>query len=324
MRIVQITPRLPPPAEGVGSYAVALAGTLEGRGISTRFLAATEISREAEAIAAFLKTERPDAVLLHYANYGYQSRGCPVWLVDGLDRWRTGGPGRRLVTFFHEVWASGPPWRSSFWLLGLQRRLAARLVHLSDAIATSLEIYKDLLQPWARDIEVLPVFSTVGEPAGVPPLSGRERRIVVFGGEGVRRRAWGPYLSSLAEAVHALKATEICDVGALVDVPASINGAPVRRLGPLSGEEVSALLLGSAAGFLAYPPDFLPKSTIFAAYCSHGVLPVCSWSTDSAAPPYWRGAGDPQAVATAAHEWYAGHSLARQAERFQRLLGGGR
>jgi hypothetical protein len=317
VRIVQITPRRPPPAEGVGSYALALAGALEGRGIATRFLAATEIPRRAGALAAFLEEEKPDAVLLHYANYGYQSRGCPVWLVDGLDRWRG-----RLVTFFHEVWASGPPWRSSFWLLPLQRRLAARLVRRSASLATSLEIYKGLLG--TRSVEVMPVFSTVGEPAGVPPLTGRARRIVIFGGDGVRRRAWGPFLPSLAAAVHSLQTEEICDVGTPVEVPASVDGVPVRRLGPLSGEEVSALLLGSAAGFLAYPPDFLPKSTIFAAYCSHGVLPVCAWNRDGAAPPYWRGSGDPQTIATAARDWYRQHSLERQAERFQALLAGRR
>ena len=317
MRIVQIVPRLPPPAEGVGSYALALAGALEGRSIATRFLAATEIPRRADALAAFLEVERPDAVLLHYANYGYQSRGCPVWLVDGLERWRG-----RLATFFHEVWASGPPWRSSFWLLPVQRRLAARLVRRSASLATSLEIYRGLLG--TRSVEVMPVFSTVGEPAGILPLSERARRIVVFGGEGVRRRAWGPFLPSLAAAVRSLQAEEVCDVGAPVEVPASIRGAPVQRLGPLSGEEVSALLLGSIAGFLAYPPDFLPKSTIFAAYCSHGVLPICAWDRDGAAPPCWRGSGDPQEVATAAREWYAGHSLERQAERFQGLLAGKR
>ncbi|HEV2844006.1 MAG TPA: glycosyltransferase family 1 protein [Thermoanaerobaculia bacterium] len=323
MRIVQIAPRLPPPAEGVGSYALALAGALEGHGIATRFLASTEIPRKAEAVAAFLEGEKPDAVLLHYANYGYQSRGCPVWLVDGLDRWRDRGPGRRLVTFFHEVWASGPPWRSSFWLLPVQRRLAARLTRLSESLATSLEIYSGLLRPWARDVAVMPVFSTVGEPAAVPSLAERAHRIVVFGGEGVRRRAWGPFRHLLVEAVHALGAEEVCDVGAPVEVPASVGGAPVRRLGPLSGEEVSGLLLGSAAGFLAYPPDFLPKSTIFAAYCSHGTLPVCAWNRHPQdGPPYWRGSGDPQAVASAAREWYAGHSLARQAERFRALLAG--
>jgi hypothetical protein len=317
VRIVQITPRLPPPAEGVGTYALALAGALEGRGIATRFLAATEIPRKAEALTAFLEEEGPDAVLLHYANYGYQSRGCPVWLVDGLDRWQG-----RLVTFFHEVWASGPPWRSSFWLLPVQRRLAARLVRQSASLATSLEIYKGLLRPWAREVEVMPVFSTVGEPAGVSPLADRARRIVVFGGDGVRRRAWGPFLPALAAAVRTLGAEEVCDVGTPVEVPTSIGGAPVRRRGPLSSEEVSALLLDSLAGFMSYPPDFLPKSTIFAAYCSHGVLPVCAWSQDGPAPPYWRGSGDPQAVASAAREWYDGHSLERQAERFRALLAG--
>ena len=99
-----------------------------------------------------------------------------------------------------------------------------------------------------------------------------------------------------------------------------LRGRLLAAEGYRPGEEVSALLLGSIAGFLAYPPDFLPKSTIFAAYCSHGVLPICAWDRDGAAPPYWRGSGDPQTVATAAHDWYAGHSLARQAEQFEALL----
>lgn len=80
---------------------------------------------------------------------------------------------------------------------------------------------------------------------------------------------------------------------------------------------MSDLLLGSAAGFLAYPPPFLPKSTIFASYCAHGMLPVCAWHGGRL---YWTGEGDPQEIASSAREWYSGHTLARQAERFRDLL----
>lgn len=316
MTVFQIVPRLPPPFEGVGTYASALASALAERGVGTRFV--TGERRTAEALLEGLQGSK--TVLLHYANYGYQSRGCPLWLAEGLDRWHT--PGRRLVTFFHEVWATGPPWRSSFWLLPVQKRLAARVARLSAALATSLERYGEML---GGEAEVMPVFSTVGEPAMVPPLAERARRIVVFGGAGVRRRAWGRYLQDLEKAVRALEAEEVCDVGPPVEVPTTTAGVPVRSLGMLPSGEVSGLLLGSAAGFLAYPPAFLPKSTVFAAYCAHGVLPVCAWDGGSwNGPIFWSGSGDPQTAVSAARGWYAGHSLERQAERFHSLLTGGR
>ncbi len=309
MKILQIVPHLPPPFEGVGTYAAALAEALAKLGIETRFLVP---DRTVQGLLSGIGDA--ETVLLHYAGYGYQRRGCPSWLAEGLARWKGKG---RLVTVFHEVWASGPPWRSSFWLLPFQRRIAAALARRSRALATTLPVYADLLRPWASDVAVMPVFSTVGEPAAVPGFRERARRIVVFGGAGVRGRAWRPFLPELARTVRELGAEEIVDVGPAVDLPETVEGIPVRGLGVLPPAEVSALLLGSAAGFLAYPPDFLPKSTIFAAYCAHGVLPVCAWHGGR---HHWTGEGDPQAVASAAREWYGGHALARQAERFRDLL----
>jgi hypothetical protein len=315
VRIVQVVPHLPPPYEGVGTYATALAEALAKLGIETRFLVP---ERNVQGLLSGIGDA--ETVLLHYAGYGYQRRGCPVWLAEGLARWRG-----RLVTLFHEVFAYGPPWRSSFWLLPVQRRIAARLARRSGALATTLEIYVARLRPWTRDQEVtvMPVFSTVGEPAAVPAYGARARRIVVFGGAGVRGRTWGPFLPDLARTVRELGAEEIVDVGPAVAIPDTVEGVPVRSLGVLPPAEVSDLLLGSAAGFLSYPPDFLSKSTIFAAYCAHGVLPVCAWKDGR---HYWagdrNGAGDPQAIASEAREWYAGHALALQAERFRDLLEG--
>ncbi|MFL6197464.1 MAG: glycosyltransferase family 1 protein [Thermoanaerobaculia bacterium] len=311
MKILQITPHLPPPFEGVGTYATALAGALARRGIETRFLVPDRTVRG-------LSREIGDAetVLLHYAGYGYQRRGCPAWLAEGLASWRG-----RLVTVFHEAWASGPPWRSSFWLLPLQRRIAAALARRSSALATTLQIYADMLRPWAPDIAVMPVFSTVGEPERVPAFGERERRLVVFGGAGVRGRAYGPFRAELARAARELEAVEIVDVGSPLDLPAAVGGVPVRALGVLPAFGVGEVLLGSAAGFLAYPPDFLPKSTIFAAYCAHGLLPVCAWGRHpGSGPPYWTGAGDPGSIAAGARAWYSGHRLEIQAERFRDLL----
>jgi hypothetical protein len=96
---------------------------------------------------------------------------------------------------------------------------------------------------------------------------------------------------------------------------------------------VSARLADAIAGFLAYPPSFLAKSGIFAAYCAHGVLPVCAWqrslrqdASPAAGRHYWdgedAGPGDPQAIASAARDWYLGHSLERQGAVFRDLLAG--
>jgi hypothetical protein len=337
VRVVQIVPHLPPPFEGVGTYAAALAQALEKRfGIETRFVvgdpswsggengAQSVQGRTAADLAATLAGSI-DAVLLHYANYGYQRRGCPVWLAAGLSRGRW-----RLVTLFHEVWASGPPWRSSFWLLPAQRRLAAVVAHRSAALVTTLDLYGDMIRPWARgkEIEVLPVFSTVGEPGEAPVWEERARRLVVFGGAGVRGRAYGRFLPALTAAVKALAAAEVWDVGPPIACPAEVGGVPIRGRGILPAAEVSEILRSSAAGFLAYPPAFLPKSTIFAAYCSHGALPVCAWDRHprdgalAAGRHYWAGSGDPRSISAAAREWYLGHTLTRQTERFRDLLAG--
>jgi hypothetical protein len=321
VRLLQVVPRLPPPAEGVGSYAISLQEALESHGITTRFLTAME-----GGLADRLAAAGEDAVLLHYANYGYQRRGCPFPLPGALRRWRRGGG--RLVTVFHEVYATGPPWRSSFWTQPFQRRIAAAVARTSDALVTSLDLYVRRIGPAAAPGKtvVTPVFSTVGEPPVPPPLASRTRRMVLFGGRGTRARAYGELRGDLLAASRALGVEEIADVGPpLEGAEAPLDGLPVRRLGVLPPAEVSRLLLDSLAGFVAYPAYFLPKSTIFAAYCAHGVLPVQAWRRRSPAggsPPRWTGSGDPQTAASAAHAWYGGHTLARQAARLRDLLAG--
>jgi hypothetical protein len=331
---LQIVPRLPPPPEGVGSFAVSLADALSDRhGIASRFAAVAAdpggLKKSLDkALDESLDADLP--VLLHYAGYGYQKRGCPGWLADGLRAWRRRG-GRRLVTVFHEVYASGPPWRSSFWLSPLQRRLAAEIARQSDGLVVSLEIYRRLLRRLVpeKEAELLPVFSTVGEPAAVPPLAERRRRLVVFGGPGARARAYGPLAPHLAAACRSLGLEEICDVGAgEAPVPA---GLPVRRLGEMAGGDLSRLLLGSFAGLTTYAPPFLGKSTAFAAYCAHGLLPVCAPEAagegDPRLPPFWPAGGVAvpaigalQETADRARAWYAGHAVGRHAARMRELL----
>lgn len=324
--IVQIVPSLPPPLEGVGSYALSLADALRSRcGIESSFVAASTLpAKTPEALRAAL--EPGSTALLHYVGYGYHPRGCPDWLVDGLEGWEG-----RVVTVFHEVWATGPPWTSSFWLSPRQRRLAGRLARRSDGLLTSMVLYRSRLLRLFPDREavVMPVFSTVGEPAQTPPLKGRAPRLVLFGSPGTRARAYRHLAADLERTCEALSLAEIQDIGPPAEgIPDVVAGRPVRRFGPLPEAEVSRLLLEAAAGFVAYPAPFLSKSTIFAAYCAHGMLPVSAWHRPrrrvEPPPPFWRPAaavrGSLQEVADQAHAWYSLHSIDRCAEAYRELL----
>lgn len=341
MKLIQIVPRLPPPDEGVGGIALALAAALARSGFPTRFvvpapngaaaqragLDVVEVSREPASLAAAL--EGAEHTILHYAGYGYHPRGVPRWLAEGLAR--TNGA---LWTQFHEVWATGPPWRSSFWLAPLQRRIVGSIGDRSARISTSLDLYARLvrsrLSDPRREIEIRPVISGIGETDKSLPFSRREPRLVLFGGPGVRRRAYAEVSDAIEAAARLLKLTEIWDIGPGDVSPISVGLLPVRRLGPLPASEVSAILAASAAGFLSYPLGLLGKSSVFAAYAAHGTLPICAGRPMAAAGAgrtgpmaevhFWDASLpttsrplDPPGIAVAARTWYEGHSLARQA-----------
>jgi hypothetical protein len=344
VKLVQVVPRLPPATDGVSGYAAALSQALAQRGVTTHFVdgAAPDghvvpLIGEGHSGGAVLSRQLADSgtehLLVHYVNYGYQSRGCPISLVRGAVRWRAAKPTRRLVTMFHEVYANGPPWRSSFWLGPVQRRLAAQLLRASDGAVTSLALYGRMLTRWGprREVVVAPVFSAVGEPATAPaPEERRPRVMLVFGGAGNRRRAYDEHRAALAAACQALDIAEILDLGPpLADLPGEIVGRPVRSLGARPKEEVSAVMLRSFAGFLAYPPLFLEKSTVFAGYCAHGLVPVCTSRGRARrgpeGPPYWEpileaAPTEPGGLAAKAQAWYSGHNLTQQAATFHDLL----
>jgi hypothetical protein len=348
--VIQVVSQLPPTLGGVGGYAVALArGLRDHGGVETRFLVTDpdwptdgwsepgitvrRLERHTAGLLRHALTELTEGgrhpALLHYANYGYERRGCPLWLLGGIARWRAAGPSR-LVTFFHEVYASGPPRSSAFWLSPVQKSLAARLLRASDRSVTSLPLYARLLTklvPGASPM-VHPVLSPLGEPADPPPLAARRRDLVVFGGPGARSEAYGLCRETLEVACRELEIEEIVDVGSpLPDgspLPREIAGRPVRAAGPLPDAEASALLCSTFAGFIAHQPQFLGKSTIFSSLGSHAVLPV-GRREKGTGQLVWT-PGDPaspaalQTVATAVRTWYLGHSAPRLSAAFHELL----
>ncbi len=359
-RILSIIPRVPPVTDGIGDYGLALASALRrSSGIETEFVVGDPTwdgPAEVEGFAVHRVTSRTErellallqranegdqsTVLLHYEGYGYANRGCPLWLVDAIEQWKTATARRRLVTIFHELYATGPPWTSSFWLSPLQRRLARRLVRLSDQCLTSLGLYAGVVQKLSNGMKAetlsLPVFSSIGEPASVPPLCERSRKMIVFGTRGRRIEVYRRSAADLNRICRELGITQIIDIGRPVDFDiASVIEVPVLTCGELPGAEVSRLMLDTIAGVIDYQATFLGKSTIFAAYCAHRVIPIVA-SSDTPIPTdgleagrhYWLMNGETehldldlgQVVADNALAWYQTHNLSIHAKKLAACL----
>lgn len=344
--VISIVPQLPPAIDGVGDYALNLARqSRKDFNIQTHFIVCnpnwtgrTEIEefsisqvsdRSFDALLTLLSGDRTSSILLHYVGYGYANRGCPVWLVDGLQRWKNLFPKRSLITMFHEISASGPPWTSAFWLSPVQKNLAARLAQLSDRCITSKQLYAEILANLSRgkhhQIPVLPVFSNIGEPDKVLPLPERQQRLVIFGSVANRSRVYQGCQTTLDYVCNELSIQEIWDVGTPTGVtPSSIGEIPILEVGEQPANQVSEILADSIAGFSDYNPDFLAKSTIFASYCAHRLLPINAKGSTSVidgiepSTHYWvpnnrkNALVDEvgrQAIADNAYHWYEKHKL---------------
>lgn len=278
-------------------------------------------------------------VVLHYSNYGYETRGTPFWLFAGLKELRKIIPTMRLKTVFHELYAMGWPWQSSFWLSPIQRSLAKRVARLSDSIITSLPLYGRILESWGlprEKLTVRAVFSTVGEIVSPIPLGQRKRQLIVFGSSGLKRRLYLEAGADLANWMERLDIEGVVDIGAVASVEAKIvRGMRIHEMGVIPASQVSGILAESYAGAIAYPPGVLGKSTIFAAYCSHGVLPLV-FAKKSVGPEevesgkHYILAGDPKVganesyhyeeIAGASYSWYQGHNLAQLASHVVKAM----
>ena len=345
--IVHVVPALPPLINGLGDYGAILAQELARRGVRSRFVVAgmppaTDVRfnvgdgqiqvvwrQQAEALAEALETAGADTVLLHFVGYGYAYRGLCFWLVKGLQQWKSKAAGRRLVTMFHELYAFGPPWRSSFWTSLPQRRIALALAGASDALVCGYALIEARLRAWRplAEIRRLPVFSNVGELTDPEPLGEREPIAVVFGGADPRRRLY-KRLCQERKLLHQLAVKEVVDIGPCTEVPSLLGGLPVRSFGILPGSEISAIMARARVGLADYPLHVVAKSGILAAYHAHGLLsvnvsPVGRLVDDIADGQHFAGIStlkkisfDAEAIAARGHQWYRGHDRARTARVF--------
>jgi hypothetical protein len=298
--LIQVVARRTAEPDGVADFALALARALRASGgPNSVFLSGTPSvnampvaddwrtvcvpKRNAQILADTLQLLSAEsntcAVVLHLSGYGYQKRGVPVWLAQGLRIWSRRAGRVPLLTIFHELYATGRPWQSAFWLSPLQKQIARSILNLSSAAITPTDLYSKRLSKWrdgsAARITAMPVFSNVGEPGcGLAPCT-RTATAVVFGLAGVEDRLFSIYRRDMERIVAALGIEKIFDVGPrFSSVPRTLAGAPVISKGVLPQAAVSELLQRARFGFVAYPLDFIGKSGVFAAYAAHGVVPI--------------------------------------------------
>ena len=312
---------IPPGTGGVRDYAEIMA-----RHVPTRILAPTPETPLAEYGSG--------DVMLHFSGYGYQSRGVPTWLVKRLRQIKS--KKRKVGVFFHELFATSPPWRSAFWLHIAQRKIAADLAELADFWMTNRESSEIWLKGHASHVPhlCLPVYSNVGEPeAAMQPR--HARKLVIFGGPGSRTLAYRDLDDQFWQWCKK-EGFEVHDVGPALEAQLHRRLNDTQTIhwhGEIPAEQVSRLLLESTFGIVSYPTAGVSKSGVFAAYCAHGVCPVLlarSYHVHdglhanvhylAGVSALTRGQADAHRIGIDARNWYLPHDVQAHARALQSLL----
>jgi hypothetical protein len=294
--LLQIVPRVPGGIDGVGDYALTIAEKLRAKFECDTLFATFQIS-SAVNTAGFevvpLESLISDAArkyehtLLHYVNYGFQKRGVPFRLLSIL-RGLRGQHHGKLVTIFHELYASRPPWSSAFWLQPLQIHLAKSVGRLSDACLVSSDNFLFELRRMvpSAHVELHPVPSGLGEPSlSANQIADRDpHRWAIVGGTDLAERSLRSFCHILARIPESIAPRKLLVLGG------ADNPATRSLLGDLTIESdyrpritaanASEILRTCSFAWFNYfhRPDVetsvILKSSAFAAACAHAMVPV--------------------------------------------------
>jgi hypothetical protein len=370
--IIQIVPNLPPVICGVGDYA-ALVGAESAQvrpSLHSAFVACgwrAEVQPEEtvglrnitgacdgaelwRAIEALVDERRCDAdapaLVVQYSGYGYDPSGAPAWLADALERRPRRFAAAKIVTMFHELYASGPIWRRAFWWSTRQRHVTTRLARISDELMTNRLASARWLERAsgrpAASVAHLPVVSNVGEPATIEPWARREPVAVAFGAARFKRPFFqGRGARQTVELCRKLEIETIFSIGphaAWDEAAFRRAGVRVIEMGYLSASDVSTKMSAARVALVDYFPGYYAKSSVLAAAAANGTPPIFPrpgqasdglcfgeniWSLRSA-----QEAGETElpmrlaALSGSIRSWYDGHNLRRHADLVGELIVG--
>jgi hypothetical protein len=292
--LLQIVPRVPGGIDGVGDYALTIAKKLREKfGCETVFATFKTSGENAAGFEVLPLDGLPDNaskydhVLLHYVNYGFQKRGIPFRLLSILHELGRQHRGK-LVTIFHELYASAPPWRSAFWLQPLQIHLAKSVGRLSDAcIVSSDNFYSELkrMVPNAH-VELHPVPSGLEEPLlSSNQIADRDpHRWAIVGGTALVERSLRSFRQLLPRIPDSIAPRKLFVLGGvdnpetrslLVDLAVESDYRP--RIAAAAASEILSDCSFAWFNYFHRPDvetSVILKSSAFAAACAHAVIPV--------------------------------------------------
>lgn len=349
--LIQVVPQLLPGRCGVSDHAMQLAHELKsGWGIDSAFVILNSSERCEVPYAAVychatellencleLTHGRAGVMLLHVSGYGYSPDGAPTLLADALEKVEASGR-FRVAAYFHETFASGPPWKSAFWHQRRQQKALRRIIAHCGLIVTNVGRHAEWLGVESQKlnrvpITLMPVISTAGETDDPIPFAERRAALAVFGLAGTRQHAYRQ-LAGAGNLLGELGIQEILDVGPDCHAPAEIDGIAVQRMGLVPAEDLPAVFAQAQFGFVAHEWYCLAKSSVFAAFCAQGTIPVSAGNFPQEADGLREGVHvvTPRTVqamrhagwetcSRAAWKWYMGHRVRTHAERYAKWMG---
>ncbi len=285
--IVQISPTFPPNIGGVGNYTKLLADFLKRKGINSKILISDHLDNENKKqnlfgknntnLNSLLENTSSKEVILHFSGYGYASRGLCFNLIRSLEKWKQISKSRKLITIFHEIYATGPIYRMSYWTSLPQKYLAKKLLKLSNiALVTSKQNYITLSSfDKKKKLIYSNVFSNIGELKKNRKLQTRKNIAIIFGNTYQKEILYNDILINKNQYESILKkmsVKKIIDIGPKIEISKKIKFIDIKRVGVRSKNYISLLLRNSKAGLVFYPVSQMTKSGIVAAYASHGLV----------------------------------------------------
>jgi hypothetical protein len=282
----------------------------------------------------FCNNHKIDTIVLNYSGYGFQKKGIPVRLAR-LIKYIKEYTSIRVITFFHEIYASGPFYSLGFWTHLFQKQIFKTILKSSSKIICSNQrVQKLILQENSiaiNDLHVMPIISNIGEPTTDHLQFKRENCIIVFGTCGLREKVYQSTMFSSFLKHNNIQ--YLVDVGEGDLKHLYPIDCEVRKMGFLHNKEVSDLLLKSKWAGISYPHSLLPKSGVFAAYISHQCCVVnfniseqnlsedgLELGSHLVSPADKFEDGDVLHIAKNAHAWYQQHSIKMHISLYQQLL----
>ena len=311
--VLHLVPRLYPAIDGIGDYALNLARNLrDSCGIPGAFLIgdpswdgpasfdgfdlAKVKGRSSNDLRSQLSGLDPESLILHYVTYGFHRRGVPFWVNHAIRRWKGEKAGRTLVVVFHELWSSGPPWRSEFYFGWIQKRLVRELQLLADGSLTSTPLMlRQLNGIVSGKTAFAPIPSCTPTPVELDGLQpGTGVVAAIFGQEASRFHSAKAHLPLLSGLFRAGLLDEVRCIGKgarggedpstdLKIILDSLPGAKITVHPDVAPGRLGELLSGSDLALSYYPSAYVCKSSALTAAMACGCLPVLP-EVDNAEP----------------------------------------